>query len=103
MAARRSSAIGTEDEKVQLGAPEERTLSRSWMGDAMTLPALKAALAIENGEHSRGFSQRRRAYFIITRHSTSTGICERRSSADVSEHVPHCLARCMSCYIDLGN
>ena len=47
------------------------------MGDALTLPVLKAALAIEIGERSRGFSQRRRAYFIIMWHSTLAEIRER--------------------------
>ena len=57
---------GIEDETVSAGNPGEHRVRRSWMGDALTLPVLKAALAIEIGERSRGFSQRRRAYFIIT-------------------------------------
>ena len=65
------------------------------MGDALTLPALKAALAIENGERSREFGQeRRRAYFIITWHSAPTGICERRSIANAPGRLPHRLSRC---------
>ena len=65
------------------------------MGDALTLPALKAALAIENGERSREFSQRRRAYFRFTWHSPPTGICERRSFANAPGRVWHCLSRCV--------
>ena len=59
-------------------------MSKSWMGDARVEPsnAQGSTLAIEKGERSRGFSQRRRAYFIITWHSTSTEICERRSIAN---------------------
>ena len=93
MATRCAAAIGTEDERVQREAPEEHRVSRSWMGDALTLQALKAALAIENGERSRGFSQRRRAYFIITWHSALTGICERRSITNAPGRVRHCLSR----------
>ena len=65
---------GIKDAKVSAGQPDEHRVRRSWMGDALTLPTLKAALTIENGERSRGFSQRRRAYFIITWHSTSVEI-----------------------------
>ena len=63
------------------------------MGDALTLPTLKAALAIENGLRSRGLSHCRRVYFIITWHSTSTGIRERRSIANAPGRVRRCLSR----------
>ena len=86
---------GIEDEKVSAEHPNEHRVRRSWMGDALTLPALKAALAIENGERSREFSQRRRAYFIITWHSAPTGICEGRSIANAPGRVPHRLSRCV--------
>ena len=51
------------------------------MGDALTLPVLKAALAIEIGERSRAFSKRRRAYFIIT-----YGTRRRRESIGALQH-----------------
>ena len=66
------------------------------MGDALTVAALKArALAIENGERSRGLSHCRRAYSIITWHSAPTEICERRSIANAPGLVRHCLSRCV--------
>ena len=57
MAASRASAIGTEDERVHREAPEEHRVSRSWMGDALTLLPLGAALQIEDGVHSRRLTQ----------------------------------------------
>ena len=75
---------GIEDEKVSAEKPDERTVRRSWKGRAMTLLPLGAALRLENKAHNRRLSHCRRVYSIITWHSTSTEICERRSIADVS-------------------
>ncbi len=63
------------------------------MGDALTLPTLKAALAIENGLRSRGLSHCRRVYFIITWHSTSTEMWSGAGIANVSRRARHCLSR----------
>ena len=86
---------GIEDVRVSAEQPDEHRVGRSWKGGALTLSALKAALAIENGERSRKFSQRRRAYFRLAWHSAPTGICERRSIANAPGRLPHRLSRCV--------
>ena len=93
MAASRSAAIGTEDERVHREAPEEHRVSRSWMGDALTLLPLCAALQIEDGVHSRRLSHCRRAYSISMWQPHVSGICALRGVANVSGPYRQCLSR----------